>query len=71
MISIQKNFRSEINSGNVAKRKVYRFKKPSEGGAFRKRQDLHEASLLIILTCIYLFFIHDFIQQEKKRGNFW
>ena len=36
-------------SGNGAKRR-YRFKKPSEGGAYRKRQNLHEASLLIILT---------------------
>ena len=27
-----------------------RFKKPSEGGAYRERQNLHEASLLIILT---------------------
>lgn len=46
---IKNTFTSFTCSGNGAKRR-YRFKKPSEGGAYRKRQNLHEVYLLIILT---------------------
>ena len=49
-------------SGNGAKRR-YRFKKPSEGGAYRKRQNLHEASLLIILTA------RDILKPRNGKKN--
>ena len=50
-------------SGNVAKR-IYRFKKPSEAGAYRKRQNPHEASLLVILTA------RNILKPRNGKKNF-